>query len=191
MLDSTDREIDAGNRFAMRRLMLLRHTKSDWTETDRNDLDRPLTPRGREAAPLIGAYMAHHALLPDLVICSPAARARETFDLVAPALPDKPRLVTERRIYDVGADTVLGVVKEIGRDVHSLLVVGHNPSLQDLAELLIASGDVDLRQRLLEKFPTGGLAVIDFPVDDWKKLHPKAGRLDRFVTPRTLEMATD
>lgn len=175
----------------MRRLMLLRHAKSDWTEADRGDLDRPLTPRGREAAPLIGAYMAHHALVPDLVICSPAARARETLDLVAPAFGRELALVTERRVYDVGAEQVLAVLKETKRDVHSLLVIGHNPSLQDLAALLIASGDVELRQQLLEKFPTGGLAVIDFPVDDWKKLHPNAGRLDRFVTPRTLEMATD
>jgi phosphohistidine phosphatase len=67
----------------------------------------------------------------------------------------------------------------------------HNPGLRDLAEFLIASGDVDARQRLLEKFPTAGLAVIDFPVDDWGKLHPKSGRLDRFVAPRQLDLATD
>ena len=87
--------------------------------------------------------------------------------------------------------TGIGLKDQTKRDVHILLVVGHNPGLRDLAELLIASGDVDARQRLLEKFPTAGLAVIDFPVDDWGKLHPKSGRLDRFVAPRRLDMATD
>jgi phosphohistidine phosphatase len=70
-------------------------------------------------------------------------------------------------------------------------MVGHNPGLGELAALLIASGEVEARQRLIEKFPTAGLAVIDFALDDWAKLHPRAGRLDRFVVPRTLETATD
>jgi phosphohistidine phosphatase len=70
-------------------------------------------------------------------------------------------------------------------------LVGHNPALAELASLLMAAGDVEARQRLIEKFPTAALAVIDFPVDDWGKLHPKAGRLDRFVIPRTLDTATD
>ena len=76
-------------------------------------------------------------------------------------------------------------------EVHGLAVVGHNPGLRDLAELLIASGDIETRQRLLEKFPTAGLAVIDFPVDEWRKLHAHSGRLDRFVAPRSLEIAID
>ena len=75
--------------------------------------------------------------------------------------------------------------------MHSLLLVGHNPGLAELAALLIASGDVEARQRLIEKFPTAGLAVIDFALDDWGKLHPRGGRLDRFVVPRTLETETD
>ena len=75
--------------------------------------------------------------------------------------------------------------------MHSLLMVGHNPGFAEFAALLIASGEVEARQRLLEKFPTGALAVIDFPLDDWGKLHPRCGRLDRFVVPRTLETATD
>ncbi len=175
----------------MRRLILLRHAKSDWASLGAPDRTRPLAPRGRDAAPKLGAYMARHGLVPDLVVCSTATRAQQTWDLVAAAFPEKIPVVQETRIYEVGAAEILRVVKETGADVHVLLLVGHNPGLRDLAEMLIASGDVDTRQKLLEKFPTGALAVIDFPIDDWRKLHPKAGRLDRFVAPRTLETATD
>src|SRR5262249_35236202 len=86
---------------AMRRLMLLRHAKSDWTRGAR-DHERTLAPRGREAAPRIGAYMVHHDLLPDLVVCSTATRARETWDLVAKAFAHKPEIVYEERIYEAG-----------------------------------------------------------------------------------------
>jgi len=75
--------------------------------------------------------------------------------------------------------------------VHTLLVVGHNPGLQDLATMLIASGDVEARQRLKEKFPTSGLVVIDFALDDWSRVHAHAGRLDHFISPRSLAAATD
>jgi len=175
----------------MRRLMLLRHAKSDWTDLGARDHDRVLGLRGREAAPKVGAYMARHALVPDLVIASTAIRARQTWELVAAAFPDIPPAVHDERLYEVGAQAILDVIKETRRDVHALLIVGHNPGMRDLAELLIASGDIDTRQRLLEKFPTTALAVIDFPVDDWRKLHPEAGRLDRFVNPRSIEAATD
>src|SRR5262249_18684603 len=175
----------------MRRLILLRHAKSDWTSPGMRDHARPLAGRGRDAAPRIGAYMAHHGLVPDQVLCSTAARAQQTLDLVVAQFPEKIPISYDERIYEVADEDILAVIKQTRTDVHTLLVVGHNPGLRDLAELVIASGDVDARARVLEKFPTAGLAVIDFPIDDWRKLHPRAGRLDRFVTPRTLEIATD
>ena len=96
----------------------------------------------------------------------------------------------DARIYETDADELLKVVKEAPRSVHNLLLAGHNPSLAALASLLMASGDVDARQRLIEKFPTAALAVIDFPLDDWSKIHPKSGRLDRFVLPKALDSET-
>ena len=175
----------------MRRLILLRHAKSDWTGIGLKDRDRALAARGRDSAPKIGAYMAHHALVPDLVLVSTATRARDTWGLVGEGFRKAPPVRYEERIYETGPKAIFDVIKAVGPEVHVLLVVGHNPGLRDLAEFLIAAGDVDARQRLLEKFPTAGLAVIDFPVDDWAKLHPKSGRLDRFVAPRLLDMATD
>jgi phosphohistidine phosphatase len=175
----------------MRRLMLLRHAKSDWAQPGLRDHDRALTPRGREAAARMGAYLVRHALLPDLIVASPAKRVAETLDLLLPAFETPPKLVSEPRLYEARANALLGVVKETPRAVHGLLVVGHNPGLAELATLLIASGEVEARQRLIEKFPTAALAVIDFALDDWEKLHPRSGRLDRFVVPRALETATD
>jgi len=174
----------------MRRLMLLRHAKSDWAASGAGDHERPLSARGRETAPRMGAYMARHALVPDLVIASTAARVGQTLDLLLPAFDKAPRVVADRRLYEGEADALLAVIKETPRAAHSLLLVGHNPGLAELAVLLMAAGDVEARQRLIEKFPTAALAVIDFALDDWTKLHPKAGRLDRFVLPRTLEAET-
>lgn len=175
----------------MRRLLLLRHAKSDWTRPGARDHDRTLASRGREAAPRVGAYMVHHALVPDLVLCSTAARARETWDLVAKAFAHKPAVVYEERLYEAGPNALFDVVQEAKSSVHALLLAGHNPGLHEFAQRLIASGDTDARARLTEKFPTGALAVIDFAVDDWRKLHPRSGRLDRLVVPRMLEAATD
>jgi phosphohistidine phosphatase len=176
---------------SMRRLLLLRHAKSDRSAPGAVDRDRPLESRGKDAAPRIGAYMARHALVPDHVLCSTARRTRDTWALVAAAFSKPPPTEFEERLYDASATSILDLVHETEEDVHSLLVIGHNPGLQDLAGLLIASGDVDTRERLREKFPTASLAVIDFAFDDWRKLHRRAGRLDRFVTPRSLTDATD
>ena len=174
----------------MRRLMLLRHAKSDWAAPAGRDHERPLNARGREAAPKMGAYMARHALVPDLVVASPAVRVSETLNLVLPAFDKPPKVQNDKRLYEAEADALLEVIKETPRTAHSLLLVGHNPGLAELAALVMASGDVEARQRLIEKFPTAALAVIDFALDDWAKLHPKAGRLDRFVVPRALDDET-
>jgi phosphohistidine phosphatase len=146
--------------------------------------------RGRADAPVIGAYMAHHGLVPDLALVSPAKRAQETWALVAAAFAKAPRTVSDERIYNAIPETLIGVIGET-RKAHTLAVVGHNPGLHDLALQLIASGDVDMREQLNEKLPTSGLVVIDLPVDDWSLLHPHAGRLERFVSPRLIAAATE
>jgi phosphohistidine phosphatase len=171
--------------------MLLRHAKSDWASGAAHDHERPLNARGRETAPKMGVYMARHALAPDLVLASTATRVSETLDGVLAAFEKPAKVVHDRRLYETEGEALLKIIKETPRTVHSLLLVGHNPGMAELAGLLVASGDVEARQRLIEKFPTAALAVIDFALDDWAKLHPKAGRLDRFVIPRALETATD
>jgi len=174
----------------MRRLMLLRHAKTERAEPGQRDRDRKLTKRGRDDAAVIGAYMARHGLNPDLALVSPAKRTQETWALVAPAFAKAARLVSEARIYDATTEALFKIISET-RGAHGLVVVGHNPGLHDVAVALIASGDIDARERVAEKLPTSGLVVIDLAFDDWSRLHLHSGRLERFVTPRLIAAATD
>lgn len=175
----------------MRRLILLRHAKSDWSEPGKADLGRPLNPRGREAAVLIGEYMMKHHLVPDRAVVSTAERTRETFSLVAGTFKQPPKGSFDARLYEAPPEILLDVIKETKPVIHTLLVIGHNPGLHELATLLIGTGDVDMRQRVREKLPTGALVAIDFVTDDWGEIRPGSGRLDRFVTPRSLVDAAD
>lgn len=139
----------------------------------------------------MGGYMAHHALTPHHVLVSPARRTRETWAGMASALPGAVPTFFEDRLYDAAPEDILAVIRETQPSIGTLLVIGHNPGLHEVARLLIASGDVAARERLNEGLPTSGLAVIDFAGKNWGKLHPHSGRLDRFVTPRLLKEATD
>jgi phosphohistidine phosphatase len=174
----------------MRRLLLLRHAKTERAGPGERDRERKLTKRGRADAPIVGSYMARHDLIPDFALVSPATRAMETWTLVAEALGKEPRVVKDERIYNADFETLIGIIRETS-DARALLLVGHNPGLHDLALRLIASGDSEMRKRVIEKLPTSGLVVIDLAFDDWSKLHANAGRLERFVSPRLIEAATD
>jgi phosphohistidine phosphatase len=170
----------------MRRLILFRHAKSEHGQPGQKDHARVLNPRGERDAPRLGAFMVKHALVPDLAVVSTAARTQQTWELASAAFDEAPRAVFDGRIYEATPQRILQVVKETPPGVQTLLICGHNPGLEELAALLIASGDVDARQRLTEAFPTAALAVIDFPLDAWGKVQPHSGRLDRFVTPKSL-----
>jgi phosphohistidine phosphatase len=171
------------------RLMLLRHAKSEKAEPGLRDHERRLNDRGERDAETIGAYLARHGLLPDLVAVSTSQRTRQTWEHVAAMLSASPPASFEERLYNAGTEAILAVVKETKPAVRTLMVIGHNPGLHEVARLLIASGDVEARERLNEGLPTTGLAVIDFAGKDWRKLHPHGGRLERFVTPRSLAAA--
>jgi phosphohistidine phosphatase len=187
MLDSRAQESDIA---AMRRLMLLRHAKTERAAPGERDRDRKLTKRGRADAPVVGAYMARHHLVPDVALVSPAARAQETWTLVAACFGKPPKAIDEERIYNGGADKLMEVIAET-RGARALLVVGHNPGIHDLAVQLIAAGEVEPRERVTEKLPTSGLVVIDLAFDDWARLHAHSGRLERFVSPRLIATATE
>lgn len=175
----------------MRRLLLLRHAKAVRSRPGGRDDERVLTERGRADARKLGAYIARHALVPDLAMVSTAARTRETWDLVAAALAAVPPVRFEERIYEATPEAILQAIKETGPEFGTLLVIGHNPGLQELAAILVAAGDIETRQRLTEDFPTSALAVIEFALEDWGRLHLHAGRLEHFVAPRSLQAATD
>ena len=174
----------------MLRLMFLRHAKSSWPSSGMQDAARPLSERGQAAARLMGAYMAHHSLIPDHVVCSPARRTRETWAGIASQWPADMDVVFDQRLYEATPQSILSVIR-VQHDARTLLVIGHNPGLQGAAELLIAAGDVELRERLREKFPTAALAVIDFAIDRWRTIHERSGRLDRYIVPRSVAAATN
>src|SRR6478609_7439918 len=171
----------------MRRLLLLRHAKAERSEAGIEDRVRSLIDRGRKDAAKLGAYMATHGLVPDRVAASPSARTQETWKFAAAAFRPAPAASSSERLYNATPSAILGVIKETPAAAHTLLIVGHNPGLHELALMLIASGDVDTRERLREQLPTSGLVVIDFAFDDWSRLHPRCGRLERFVSPKSLE----
>lgn len=175
----------------MRRLLLLRHAKSDWSKPGQPDRDRVLNERGRSAAPLMGAYMKRHGLMPDLAFVSPATRTRETWSLVAGALQNPPPARFESSIYEQGPESLLELIQTAPDSAKALVVIGHNPTFHTLALDLVGAGDIEARQKLAEKFPTAALAVIDFVARDWRSVHRSGGRLERFVSPRSLQSAPD
>jgi phosphohistidine phosphatase len=173
----------------MLRLLLLRHAKAAWP-AGTLDLDRPLARRGQSAAVLIGNYLKNERLVPDLAVVSPAQRTQETWELVQPILGDV-EMRHDGRIYEAPVARLLKVLQEVGPHVRTLLMIGHNPGFEDLARLLISEGDMDGILRLNQKYPTAGLAVIDFPQESWGEVRRKTGRLERFVTPKSLGEGDD
>ena len=166
----------------MPRLYLLRHAKSSWDDPGLVDRDRPLAPRGRRAAERLAEHLRTEGVRPDLVLCSPAVRARETLAAVAPALGD-PTAIVEDLLYGADADEVLARLRELPDPTECAMVIGHNPTLQDLTLDLAGEGE-DL-PRLREKLPTGALVTLVFE-GRWRDLRPGAATLVGFVVPRDL-----
>lgn len=168
-----------------RQLLLLRHAKAVIGE-GMDDVDRPLAPRGEQAAQAMGRHMAAHGLVPDLVLCSPARRTSQTWEIAARELPETQVHLVEA-LYDFGSGAeLLDVVRAQGGSARRLLLVTHNPATQNLAITLAGSGDRDLRRQMIAKYPTAGLAVLGFSGRSWAELAEDQGRLEAFVTPRGL-----
>jgi len=173
----------------MLRLLLLRHAKAAWP-AGILDVDRPLAQRGQAAALLMGSYLKKERLEPDLAIVSSARRTQETWERVQPYLGEI-EMRPDGRIYEAPVSRLVEVVREVEPGIRTLLVIGHNPGFEDLAKLLIGEGDMDGILQLGQKYPTAGLAVIDFALERWADVAHKSGRLDRFVTPKSLGSGED
>jgi phosphohistidine phosphatase len=171
----------------MIRLLLLRHAKSDWSDAGLDDRDRPLSKRGRESAPVIAGYMREMELAPDLVLSSPATRTRQTLSLVLDKLGRSPEIVFDEALYDFGSGArLLEAITEHGGDAKTLMLVGHNPAVQQLASMLAGTGEPELMAAMEGKFPTAALAVIDFEAEAWSAIKAGKGTLAAFVTPKGL-----
>jgi phosphohistidine phosphatase len=170
----------------MRTLLLMRHAKSSWDQPGLADVDRPLAPRGRKAAPLIARYLKKQRLIPDLVLCSHALRVRETWQLMTPVLGDALACKTLRSLYSAPPSRLLEPLRRVADEVRILMVIGHNPGLGALAAALAGAGPKKALERLRTKFPTAGLAVVTFEVERWAELAAGTGRLEDFVGPKDL-----
>jgi phosphohistidine phosphatase len=168
----------------MKILTLLRHAKSGWDDPAVRDFDRPLNPRGRRAARAIGAAMRARGMAFDHVLASPARRVVETIEEVArsygPLSPDY-----EPRIYLASAATLLELVRGEDDRNRNLLLVGHNPGIEDLALLLAAPGGSI--GEVEAKYPTGAVAQIALPAGRWRGVEPGSGSLASFIRPRDLD----
>jgi phosphohistidine phosphatase len=172
----------------MRRLLLLRHAKAAQPSLGGRDYERALTGRGREDARRIGDLLAVRGLVPDLVIYSSAERTRETAEIVATNWPKRVKAVAERGLYEATRQSMLLRIRAAPDGAGVTLIVGHNPSIGELAVQLAGGGAREDRSRMADAFPTCGLAVLDFPTEHWANVAPHAARLVRFVTPADLEL---
>jgi phosphohistidine phosphatase len=168
-----------------RRLVLLRHAKSAWPDGV-PDHERPLAPRGRRDAPAAGRWLRKSGLVPDRVMCSTAQRARETWQLAEQKLGAHPQTVFEQRVYGATSGELLDLARHVPARVRTLLIVGHDPGMQDLTLELASeqSGDEGLEavSRVRVKFPTAAIAVLAF-TGTWPQLAPEQARLADFAVP--------
>jgi phosphohistidine phosphatase len=163
----------------LKQLELLRHAKSSWADPDIADHDRPLNARGRAAAALVGRHMHEQTPPPDLVLCSTATRTRQTLQLLELGAGAQVRF--EDELYGAGAAGLLARLKAVPATVGTVLLVGHNPGIEDLTRMLDRDGLTSV-----PKFPTAALAVLGFDIGAWNELDPGTGHVVGFFTPRDL-----
>ena len=163
----------------------MRHAKSSWDDSELADHDRPLAPRGRKGAGLIAQHMKKSGLEPSVVLCTSALRARQTLELIRPALAKGTAIKIEPKLYGATSNELMTRIRRLSPTAASVLVVGHNPAIQDLV-LELASGSKELGA-IRAKFPTAALVVLDAPIDEWRQLAPGEASIVDFVTPKSLK----
>jgi phosphohistidine phosphatase len=165
----------------MKRLFVLRHAKSSWADSDLADFDRPLNDRGLETAPFVGRLMADRLLTPDIILSSPARRARQTAELISQAAGWNAPVHFDDSIYEASPITLCRVAAGLPKDVASAMVVGHNPGMEGFIRVLTGR---------LEPMPTAALAVVDLSIDEWDRIDAGTGRLVEVVRPKELMRST-
>ncbi len=173
-------------------LILLRHAKSSWSDPSLADFDRPLAARGETAAPRMGRHMRRMGIRPDHIVCSPARRTRETLALVMPELqPPVPSIVFDEAIYEAPASRLLERLVGEPAKRRAVMMVGHNPGLQELILELAAPARSGSYAEVASKFPTAALAVIEFDATTWSAIGQTPGRITHLMTPRRLDDTSD
>ena len=177
----------------MRRLMLLRHAKTENEAPSGRDEDRRLDNRGHRDAAEIGSWIGHHPPFPDLVLVSHAMRALQTWQIAWEAMKElvsEPEVELVPELYGADVSQLLETIRDASSaDPKRLMLVGHNPGMHELALALAGGGDRAGRKALTDNLPTSGLAIFDFDLDDWADVAFRRGRLAVFVSPKLLKQA--
>jgi phosphohistidine phosphatase len=168
-------------------LTIMRHAKSSWDGPGLADFDRPLNDRGRKAARRIGRELKRRRMRFDQVIASPAVRVRETLQEVAEGYGDSFDIRFDPRIYAATAQTLFDLIRHIPERVHAPLLVGHNPTLQQLVLELTSGDERGLRARVEDKFPTAAVAMIELPAVRWDEVELNSGTIRELILPRDLD----
>ncbi|MBD0420973.1 histidine phosphatase family protein [Streptomyces sp. NPDC052309] len=164
-----------------RRIVLFRHAKADWPQV--SDHERPLADRGRKEAAEAGRRLADTGIPFDLALCSTATRTRETWKLAVQEFPQRPKTVYEERIYEASPGELIAVLNETPDDLHNVLVIGHNPGMQGLADVLAGSAEDEARELMGRRgFPAAAFAVLTF-TGTWKDVEPGAASLVDYWVP--------
>ena len=178
----------------MRRLMLLRHAKTENDAPSGRDQDRRIDKRGRHDAAEIGGWIGRHPPFPDVVLVSHAIRAHQTWEIAWEATKDlvpQPQVELVPELYGADPAQLLQIIREASAaNPKLLMLVGHNPGMHELALALAGSGDAAGRTALADNLPTSGLAIFDFAIDDWADVAFRRGRLVSFVSPKLLKQTS-
>ena len=159
----------------MKTLYVLRHAKSSWDNANLSDFERPLNERGMKAAPFMGETMARNNFQPELILSSPAARAKQTALLIKKAGRLEAEIRYDERIYEASPLRLIEIITEIENEFDSIMLIGHNPGFEGLVRYLTGA---------FESMPTAALAVIDLNIDDWKATHPDCCTLRVLIRPK-------
>jgi phosphohistidine phosphatase len=164
-----------------RRIVLFRHAKADWPQV--TDHERPLADRGRMDAAVAGRKLADTGIPFDLALCSTAVRTRETWKLAVQELPHRPKTVYEERVYEASPGELIAVLNETPDDAQTVVLIGHNPGVQGLADVLAGAAEGDARERMTRRgFPAAAFAILTF-TGSWKTLEPGVGTLVDYWAP--------
>ena len=179
----------------MRRLMLLRHAKTETDAPSGQDQDRRLDDRGRLDAAAIGGWIARHPPFPDAVLVSTAVRAHQTWEIAREAMPNlvpQPRVEFLPELYGADPAQLLQIIRMAeATDPGQLMLVGHNPGMHELALTLTGSGDTSAKKALEDNLPTAGLAIFEFAIGDWNNVAFRRGNLVLFTSPKLLKLTSD
>jgi phosphohistidine phosphatase len=167
----------------MKRLFLLRHVKSSWDDAMLDDHERPLAPKGRRIAEQLCRYLLDQEISPALVLCSSALRTRQTLAELMPAIRAEATLRIERGLYGADAEALLRRIREVPEAAPTIMVIGHNPGMQDLAGRLAAGGAK--ASEIEESYPAGALAIF-YVENGWSGLDARSATISAFVMPRDL-----